>query len=60
MNLVEQLATASAGSPPKRVLGIDLGTTNSTVAQVHLPRLAAGSLLRKVLRSEARCDKFPA
>jgi molecular chaperone DnaK (HSP70) len=37
MNLTEQLAEASAGSPTKRVLGIDLGTTNSTVAQVQLP-----------------------
>ncbi len=43
MNLVEQLAKASAGSPPKRVLGIDLGTTNSTVAQVQLPLDPAGS-----------------
>ena len=43
MNLVEQLAKASAASPPKRVLGIDLGTTNSTVAQVQLPLDPAGS-----------------
>ena len=43
MNLVEQFAKASAASPPKRVLGIDLGTTNSTVAQVQLPLDPAGS-----------------
>ena len=43
MNLVEQLAKASAASPPKRVLGTDLGTTNSTVAQVQLPLDPAGS-----------------
>ena len=43
MNLVEQLAKASAGSAPKRVLGIDLDTTNSTVAQVQLPLDPAGS-----------------
>ena len=43
MNLVEQLAKASAGSAPKRVLGIDLGTTNSTVAQIQLPLDPAGS-----------------
>lgn len=43
MNLVEQLAKASAASPPKRVLGIDLGTTNSTVAQIQLPLDPAGS-----------------
>lgn len=43
MNLVAQLAKASAASPPKRVLGIDLGTTNSTVAQVQLPLDPAGS-----------------
>jgi molecular chaperone DnaK (HSP70)/tetratricopeptide (TPR) repeat protein len=43
MKLVEQLAKASAGSPPKRVLGIDLGTTNSTVAQVQLPLDPAGT-----------------
>src|SRR5579859_3485715 len=43
MKLVEQLAKASAGSPPKRVLGIDLGTTNSTAAQVQLPLDQAGS-----------------
>jgi molecular chaperone DnaK (HSP70) len=43
MKLVEQLAKASAGSPPKRVLGLDLGTTNSTVAQVQLPLDPAGT-----------------
>ncbi len=43
MNLVEQLAKASAASPPKRVVGIDLGTTNSTVAQVQLPLDPAGT-----------------
>jgi hypothetical protein len=43
MNLIEQLAKASAASPPKRVLGIDLGTTNSMVAQVQLPLDPAGS-----------------
>ena len=43
MNLVEQLAKASAASQPKRVLGIDLGTTNSTVAQVRLPLDPAGT-----------------
>ena len=43
MNLVQQLAKASATSPPKRVLGIDLGTTNSTVAQVQSPLDPAGS-----------------
>ena len=42
MNLVEQLAKASAGSPQRRVLGIDLGTTHSTVAQVQLPLDPAG------------------
>ena len=43
MNLVEQLAKTSAASPPKRVLGIDLGTANSTVAQVQLPLDPAGT-----------------
>lgn len=43
MNLVEQLANASAASPLKRVLRIGLGTTNSTVAQVQLPLNPAGS-----------------
>ncbi|HEV2207393.1 MAG TPA: Hsp70 family protein [Verrucomicrobiae bacterium] len=43
MKLLEQLAQASAASPPKRVLGIDLGTTNSTVAQVQLPLDLAGT-----------------
>ena len=43
MNLVEQLAKTSAASPPKRVLGIDLGTTSSTVAQVQLPLDPAGT-----------------
>lgn len=43
MNLIEQRAKASAASPPKRVLGIDLGTINSTVAQVQLPLDPAGS-----------------
>ena len=42
MDLVEQLGKASAASPPKRVLGIDLGTTNSTVPQVQLPLDPAG------------------
>ena len=38
MNLLEKLRTAAAGhSPGTRVVGIDLGTTNSTVAQVRLP-----------------------
>lgn len=43
MKLVEHLAKASPASPRKRVLGIDLGTTNSTVAQVQLPLDPAGS-----------------
>jgi molecular chaperone DnaK (HSP70) len=38
MNLLEKLRTASASAKPgTRVIGIDLGTTNSTVAQVRLP-----------------------
>ena len=52
MNLVSQLAKASAASPPKRVLGIDLGTTNSTVAQVQLPLNPAGS-------AESLCECLP-
>ena len=43
MNLLEKLRTAAAGaSPGTRVIGIDLGTTNSTVAQVQLPLDPAG------------------
>src|ERR1019366_4431027 len=52
MNLVDQLAKASAASPPKRVLGIDLGTTSSTVAQVQLPLNPAGS-------AESLCECLP-
>ena len=38
MNLLEKLRAAAAGARPgTRVIGIDLGTTNSTVAQVRLP-----------------------
>jgi molecular chaperone DnaK (HSP70) len=38
MNLLEKLRTAAASAKPgTRVIGIDLGTTNSTVAQVRLP-----------------------
>ncbi len=38
MNLLEKLRTAAATvRPGTRVIGIDLGTTNSTVAQVRLP-----------------------
>jgi molecular chaperone DnaK (HSP70) len=43
MNLLEKLRTASARAKPgTRVIGIDLGTTNSTVAQVQLPLDPAG------------------
>ena len=37
MNLLEQLSSHSSNLAPCRVIGIDLGTTNSTVAQVRLP-----------------------
>jgi molecular chaperone DnaK len=38
MNLFEKLRTAAAGARTgTRVIGIDLGTTNSTVAQVRMP-----------------------
>ena len=38
MNLLEKLRAAAVGARPgTRVIGIDLGTTNSTVAQVRLP-----------------------
>lgn len=37
MNLLEQLASHSSTCAPCRVIGIDLGTTNCTVAQVELP-----------------------
>lgn len=37
MNLLEQLSSHSSNIAPSRVIGIDLGTTNSTVAQVRLP-----------------------
>lgn len=38
MNLLQQLRTAAASTgQTTRVIGIDLGTTNSTVAQVRLP-----------------------
>jgi len=37
MTLLEQLKQQITGKPTTRVLGIDLGTTNSTVAEVVLP-----------------------
>src|SRR5690606_35020896 len=38
MNFFEKLRSAAAGRRPEtRVIGIDLGTTNSTVAVVTLP-----------------------
>jgi len=37
MNPLEKLRTAANAKPGTRVIGIDLGTTNSTVAQVRLP-----------------------
>lgn len=37
MNLLEQLINNSKEQAPARCIGIDLGTTNSTVAQVKLP-----------------------
>ena len=37
MNLLQQLILHSVGHAPSRVIGIDLGTTNCTVAQVELP-----------------------
>lgn len=44
MTLLERLRTAAASAKPgTRVIGIDLGTTNSTVAQVQLPLDPAGS-----------------
>ena len=52
MNLVDQLAKATAASSPKRVLGIDLGTTNSTVAQVQLPLNPPGS-------AQSLCECLP-
>ena len=36
MNLLEKLRAAASAKPGVRVIGIDLGTTNSTVAQVRL------------------------
>ena len=44
MSLLEKLRTAAASTKPgTRVIGIDLGTTNSTVAQVQLPLDPAGT-----------------
>lgn len=40
MKLFSELAAASSKNAPSRVIGIDLGTTNSTVAQVKLPLAA--------------------
>lgn len=37
MNFLQQLRKSAAQLPPCRVIGIDLGTTNCTVAQVELP-----------------------
>jgi len=53
MNLLEKLRTAAATAKPgTRVIGIDLGTTNSTVAQVRLP-LTEGST------AESACECVP-
>ncbi len=49
MNPLAKLTAASSGLPATRVLGIDLGTTNSTVAQVRLPVAAAAT-------AEAVCE----
>ena len=53
MNLLEKLRTAAASvKPGTRVIGIDLGTTNSTVAQVRLPLPANSS-------AESACECVP-
>ena len=53
MNLLEKLrAAAATAKPGTRVIGIDLGTTNSTVAQVRLP-LAADAT------AESACECVP-
>ena len=49
MNPFKELSTSATGSPSCRVIGIDLGTTNSTVAQVKLPLEPGAS-------AEASCE----
>lgn len=49
MNPYAELSSASSTNSPCRVIGIDLGTTNSTVAQVRLPLQPGGS-------AEAACE----
>jgi molecular chaperone DnaK len=49
MNPFAELSSASSTNLPCRVIGIDLGTTNSTVAQVRLPVEPGGS-------AEATCE----
>ena len=52
MNLLEKLRTAASAKPGTRVIGIDLGTTNSTVAQVRLPLTESSS-------AEFACECVP-
>jgi molecular chaperone DnaK (HSP70) len=52
MNLLEKLRTAASAKPGTRVIGIDLGTTNSTVAQVRLP-------LPETSSAEFACECVP-
>jgi molecular chaperone DnaK (HSP70) len=49
MNPYAELSSAYSTNTPCRVIGIDLGTTNSTVAQVKLPVEPGGS-------AEAACE----
>ena len=49
MNLLDQLINSSKEQAPARCIGIDLGTTNSTVAQVKLPLESGAS-------TEASCE----
>ena len=49
MNPFKELTGACNGNASSRVIGIDLGTTNSTVAQVKLPLDSGGS-------AEAGCE----
>jgi molecular chaperone DnaK (HSP70) len=53
MNLLDKLRTAAATCRlGTRVIGIDLGTTNSTVAQVRLPITEGSS-------AESACECVP-
>lgn len=52
MNLLQQLIEHSSAHAPTRAIGIDLGTTNSTVAQVKLP-------LEADAQAETVCECLP-